>query len=51
MLREMRRKQSANTICIEKKENFDAMVRIGCIASFYHSKITAEFNRRWMIQL
>ncbi len=27
------------------------MVRIGCIASFYHSKIIAEFNQRWMIQL
>lgn len=27
------------------------MVRIGCIASFYHSKITAAFNQRWMIQL
>jgi hypothetical protein len=36
--------------CIDK-ENFDAMVRIGCIASFYHSKIIAEFNQRWMIQL
>lgn len=48
---EMQRKWSANTIALTRRKYFDAMVRIGCIPSFYHSKIIAEFNQRRMIQL